>query len=80
MQGVFIYVGMIPNSQFLKGKLELDKWGYIVANEKTETSAAGVYAAGDVRDKVLKQITTATSDGSIAAFMAEKYIEKLKQE
>ena len=80
VQGVFIYAGMIPNTQFLKGKLELDKWGYIVANENTETSVPGVYAAGDVRGKVLKQITTATSDGSIAAFMAEKYIETLKQE
>jgi thioredoxin reductase (NADPH) len=78
VQGVFMYVGMIPNTQFLKGKLELNKWGYIVANENTETSVPGVYAAGDVRDKMLKQITTATSDGSIAAVMAEEYVEKLK--
>ena len=80
VQGVFMYVGMIPNTQFLKGKLELNKWGYIVANEKTETSVPGVYAAGDVRDKVLKQITTATSDGSVAAVMAEEYVEKLKHQ
>lgn len=79
VQGVFIYVGVIPNAQFLKGKLELNRWGYIIANESTETSVPGVFAAGDVRDKILQQITTATSDGSIAAFMAEKYIEKLKQ-
>lgn len=79
VQGVFIYVGVIPNAQFLKGKLELNRWGYIIANESTETSVPGVFAAGDVREKILQQITTATSDGSIAAFMAEKYIEKLKQ-
>lgn len=80
VQGVFIYVGLIPNTQFLKKKLELNKWGYIKANQNTETSVPGVYAAGDVREKILQQITTATSDGSIAAFTAEKYIEKLKQE
>lgn len=80
VQGVFMYVGMIPNTQFLKGKLELNKWGYVVANENTETSVPGVYAAGDLRDKVLKQITTATSDGSIAAVMAEEYVEKLKHQ
>lgn len=80
VQGVFMYVGMIPNTQFLKGKLKLNKWGYIVANENTETSVPGVYAAGDVRDKMLKQITTATSDGSIAAVMAEEYVEKLKHQ
>jgi thioredoxin reductase (NADPH) len=78
VQGVFIYVGLIPNTQFLKGKLDLNKWDYIKANDNTETSVPGVFAAGDVREKVLQQITTATSDGSIAAFMAEKYIEKLK--
>ena len=80
VQGVFIYVGLIPNTQFLKGKLELNRWGYIKANQNTETSIPGVYAAGDVAEKTLQQITTATSDGSIAAFTAEKYIEKLKQE
>jgi thioredoxin reductase (NADPH) len=78
VQGVFIFVGLLPNTQFLKGKLELNKWGYIKANENTETSVPGVFAAGDARDKILQQITTATSDGSIAAFMVEKYIEKIK--
>jgi thioredoxin reductase (NADPH) len=78
VQGVFIFVGMIPNTQFLQGKLELNKWGYIKTNENTETSVPGVFAAGDAREKILQQITTATSDGSIAAFVAEKYIEKIK--
>ncbi len=77
VQGVFIFAGMIPNTQFLQGKLELNKWGYVKTNENTETSVLGVFAAGDAREKILQQITTATSDGSIAAFMVEKYIEKL---
>ena len=78
VQGAFIFVGLLPNTQFLKGKLKLNQWGYIKANENTETSVPGVFAAGDVREKILQQITTATSDGSIAAFMVEKYIEKIK--
>ena len=78
VQGVFIFVGLLPNTQFLKGKLMLNQWGYIKANQNTETSVPGVFAAGDVREKILQQITTATSDGSIAAFMVEKYIEKIK--
>jgi len=79
VQGIFIYVGLIPNTKFLEGKLELNKYGYILTNEYTETKVPGVYAAGDVRQKILQQITTATSDGAISAFMAEKYIEKLKE-
>ncbi|KPL04119.1 MAG: thioredoxin reductase [candidate division Zixibacteria bacterium SM23_73_2] len=78
-QGIFIYVGLIPNTKFLEGKLELDKYGFVVTNENTETNIPGVYAAGDVRHKILQQITTATSDGSIAAFMAERYVEKIKE-
>ena len=79
VQGIFIYVGLTSNTQFLQGKLELDQYGYIVTNENTETSVPGVFAAGDVRQKILQQITTAVSDGSISAFMAEKYIETLKE-
>ena len=79
VQGIFIYAGLIPNTQFLQGKSKLDQDGYILTNENTETSVPGVFAAGDVRQKILQQITTAISDGSIAAFMAEKYIEKLKE-
>jgi thioredoxin reductase (NADPH) len=80
VQGIFIYAGLIPHTQFLQGKLELNQDGYILTNENTETSVPGVFAAGDVRQKILQQITTATADGSIAAFMAEKYIEKSKEE
>jgi thioredoxin reductase (NADPH) len=74
--GVFVYVGWDPMTHFLKGQVDLDKWGYVIAGEDTKTSAAGVFVAGDVRQKELRQITTAVSDGTVAAFMAEKYIEE----
>jgi len=75
-QGVFIYVGLNPMTGFLKGQVELDKWGYILAGEDTKTKVPGVFAAGDVRQKILRQITTAIGDGATAAFMAGKYIEE----
>jgi thioredoxin reductase (NADPH) len=67
-------------TEFLKGQVDLDKWGYIVAGEDTKTSASGVFAAGDVREKDLRQITTAVSDGTVATFMAERYIKELRSE
>jgi thioredoxin reductase (NADPH) len=74
--GVFVYVGWDPMTHFLKGKVELDKWGYVIAGEDMKTSVDGVFVAGDVREKILRQITTATADGTVAAYMAEKYIEE----
>ncbi|MCK4427114.1 MAG: thioredoxin-disulfide reductase [candidate division Zixibacteria bacterium] len=76
VQGVFVYVGLNPMTGFLKGHIELDKWGYILAGDDTKTSAFGVFAAGDVRQKILRQITTASGDGATAAFMAERYEEE----
>jgi thioredoxin reductase (NADPH) len=75
-QGVFFYVGLNPMTEFLKGQIELDKWGYILAGEDTKTSVPGVFAAGDVRQKILRQITTAIGDGATTAFMAERYVEE----
>lgn len=74
VEGVFIAVGMTPNSDIVKGKVETNQWGYIKANENCETNIPGVYAIGDVRDKKLRQIITATADGAIAVATAEKYI------
>ncbi len=75
-QGVFLYVGLLPNSEFVKGFIDLDERGYVLTDEHMRTSRTGVFAAGDVRHKVLRQVVTATSDGAIAAVEAEKYLEE----
>ncbi|MBN2122048.1 thioredoxin-disulfide reductase [Candidatus Micrarchaeota archaeon] len=70
VSGVFIYIGMLPNTEMFKGALETDERGYIKTNERMQASIKGVYAAGDVRSSPVKQITTATSDGTVAAVSA----------
>ncbi len=73
--GVFIYVGLIPNTAF--ANVKKDEWGFIIANDKMETSARGIFVAGDCRVTPLRQIATAVGDGAIAAVSAERYIEEL---
>lgn len=75
--GLFVAVGTQPNSQLVAGQVDLDEAGYIVAGEDTCTSARGVYAAGDVREKPLKQVVTAVSDGAVAATMAARQLHGL---
>lgn len=75
-EGIFIYIGYIPNTDFLGNELTLNDWGYIEANRELETSIEGVYAAGDVRSKTLRQVATAVGDGALAAFKAIKYLEQ----
>ncbi|WP_195964752.1 FAD-dependent oxidoreductase [Clostridium cuniculi] len=77
--GIFVFVGYAPQSQLFNGILELDKFGYIVTNENMETNIEGVYVAGDLRPKALRQIVTAVSDGAIAATSAERYVIELKE-
>lgn len=77
-EGVFIWVGLLPNTGFLKDKKLLNEWGYIVTSDTMETSIPGIFAAGDVRQKEIRQITTAVSDGTIAAEFALKRIESMK--
>lgn len=72
--GVFISVGRKPATELVKGQLELDAGGYVVADETTKTSLPGVYAVGDVRTKALRQVVTAVSDGAVAVHMAEEYL------
>lgn len=75
--GVFIYIGMLPLTKPFAELGILNDEGYVVTNEKMETSVPGIYAAGDVREKMLRQVVTATGDGSIAAQAAQHYIEEL---
>jgi thioredoxin reductase (NADPH) len=74
--GVFFFVGRVPNTDFLEGTVELTENGYVKANDEMETSAPGVYAVGDVRNKVVRQVITAAGDGATAAVMAQGYIEE----
>lgn len=74
MDAVFGYIGTEPKTDDIKDFVELNKQGYIITNENMETNIKGVYAAGDVRAKKFRQITTAVSDGTIALLNAEKYI------
>lgn len=74
VDGVFIAVGITPNSSIFNNLLNMDKLGYIAAEEDCRTSAKGVYAAGDVRTKALRQIVTAVSDGANAIYSAQEYL------
>ncbi len=76
VKGVFVYIGYNPNTAFLRELVDLDENNYIVTDENLATSAPGIFAAGDVRAKPLKQIATAVGDGATAAISAEKYIEE----
>ena len=75
VQGVFVYVGQIPHTQYFVGTLEKDARDYLITDEDMCTNIPGVFAAGDVRRKSLRQVVTAAGDGAIAAVSAIKYIE-----
>lgn len=72
--GVFVYVGTEPNTQFIYGDLETDERGYIKTNALLRTNVVGVYAAGDIRNTPLRQVATAVGDGALAAVEVEKYL------
>lgn len=74
--GVFISVGRKPATELVQGQLELDRSGYVVADETTKTNLPGVYAVGDVRTKPLRQVVTAVADGATAVHMAEEYLAR----
>lgn len=76
--GAFIFIGLIPNTQMLGEFIQLDKDGYIQTDDEMRTSRPGVFACGDVRKKILRQIVTACGDGAIAAYSAREYVETLK--
>lgn len=74
--GVFISIGRKPATDFLSDSVALDESGYVVADESTKTDVDGVYAIGDVRTKVLRQVVTAVSDGAVAVHYAEEYLSR----
>ncbi len=76
--GVFIFTGYTPNTDFIGGLLELDDKGYIITDDDMKTSRQGIFACGDCRKKLLRQIVTACGDGATAAFAAQQYVEGLK--
>lgn len=72
--GVFVAIGQKPNTQFLKNKVALDAGGYVITNEKMETSVSGILAAGDIRSNSIRQTISAAGDGATAAIFAERYL------
>lgn len=75
--GIFISIGRKPATDFLKDMVNLDKNGYIIADESTKTNIEGVFAAGDIRTKALRQVVTAVADGAVAVHYAEEFLETL---
>ncbi|HLG12777.1 MAG TPA: thioredoxin-disulfide reductase [Dehalococcoidia bacterium] len=74
VSAVFIFIGQTPNSEFLKGVVDMDKGGHIIVNEWMETNVPGVYAAGDVRNNSARQVVSSAGDGATAAIRADHYI------
>ncbi|MFW6120712.1 MAG: thioredoxin-disulfide reductase [Petrotogales bacterium] len=72
VEGAFVFIGMNPNTDFIKGKIELNDYGYVVTEDNCETSTEGIYAIGDVREKEVRQIITAAADGAVALLDASK--------
>jgi len=79
VSGVFVFIGVKPNTAFVSDVIDLDQSGFIITNENLETNIPGVYAAGDVRRKALRQVITACSDGATAVFQAQNYIERFHE-
>lgn len=79
VDGIFVNIGVVPNTELFQDELSLTASGRIAAGEDCRTAIPGVFAAGDVREKEIRQLTTAAADGTTAALLAEKYIVKLKE-
>ncbi|MDK2879550.1 MAG: thioredoxin reductase, partial [Thermoanaerobacteraceae bacterium] len=72
VDGCFLFIGYLPNTEIFKGIIDMNEKGYIITNEKMETNIPGVFAVGDVRDKILRQVATSVGDGATAGFMLER--------
>lgn len=80
IDGVFVFIGYVPNTEFLRGKLNLNEYGEILVNANMETGINGVFAAGDAVAKRFRQITTAVGDGTVAALAAAQYVYTFRQQ
>jgi len=76
LEGIFVFIGWIADTEHFKGLLDMDESGFIISDESTRTNIPGIFVAGDVRTKELRQVVTAVSDGAMAAKAAERYIEE----
>lgn len=79
VDGIFIYVGQQPVSHLIEKLVEVDRHGYVITDQNMRTNCPGLFAAGDVRKKLLRQVITAVADGAIAAVAVEKYLEEIKR-
>ena len=70
----FVFIGYVPNTELFRGMIDMTRGGYVITNERMETKIPGVFCAGDVRDKFLKQVATAVGDGAVAGYAAERYL------
>lgn len=77
VKGVFVFIGTIPNTEMVKDSLKLDENGFILTDDNMQTSIPGVFAAGDIRSKLFRQISTAVGEGAAASYSAERYLESL---
>ena len=77
VQGVFVFIGTVPNTDMVKGLVRLDNNGFVVTDDNMQTSVPGVFAAGDIRSKLFRQISTAVGEGATASYAVEKYLEGL---
>ena len=77
VDGVFVAIGLVPNTEYLRGVLPLDEGGYIITTELMETTVPGIFAAGDIRHNSVKQVIVAAGDGAVAALSAERFIDLL---
>jgi len=78
VDGIFVNIGVVPNTELFKDELTLTKSGRIAAGEDCKTEIEGVFAAGDVREKEIRQLTTAAADGTTAALLAEKLLRNFR--
>ncbi len=76
LASVFVYIGMLPNTDLLRGQVDLDEWGYVRTDSRMATSLPGVFAVGDARSGAVRQIVTAAADGAVAALSADEYLRE----